>query len=93
MEVITLIISVVILIVAVIICVLTVRNGRQEDVDYSDVVSEAVEKRISAMEQNLAKVENANQEQTIKHSEQMNDMLLKLNESKFDAMNAARVQS
>lgn len=87
MDLIVLIISIVILIIAIVICVLVYKQGQNSKVDYSDIVSESIEKRISAMEQNLTYVENEQQEKSRKHNEEMNGILRELNKKEFEVMN------
>ena len=89
MDLILLIINVIILIIAVIICVLIHRQGQNSKVDYSDIVSESIEKRISAMEQNLTTVETEQQERSRKHNDEMNGILRELNKKEFEVMNTA----
>ena len=57
MEIVILIVSIVTLIISVVICVIALNLNKKDKVDYSDVVTETFEKRISAMEQNLTSVE------------------------------------
>lgn len=89
MDLIILIVSILILIIAIMICIMTYKNGKNGKVDYSDVVSDALDKRISSMEQNLTNVENEQQERTRKHNEDMNGMLRELNKKEFEVINTS----
>lgn len=87
MELAILIVCILVLIVSIIICLITVKISKKSEVDYSDVVSSSVEKRISSMEQNLTTVENDQQERTRKHNEEMNNMLREMNKQELETIN------
>ena len=87
MELAILIVCILVLIVSIIICLITVKISKKCEVDYSDVVSSSVEKRISSMEQNLTTVENDQQERTRKHNEEMNNMLREMNKQELETIN------
>ena len=58
MELVILIVSIITLTVSIVICIIAVNLSKKSKVDYSDVVTDALEKRISTMEHNLTDVEN-----------------------------------
>ena len=89
MDIAILIVSVLVLIVAVVTCIFAAKAGKSSTVDYSDIVSSAVESRISTMEKNLTSVENDQQERTRKHNEEMNGMIRELNKKEFESMNSS----
>ncbi len=93
MDLVILVVCVLVLIVAIVICVMTIKLNNTSKIDYSDVVSDALEKRISSMEQNLADVEVEQQELTRKHNEEMNGMLRELNKREFEVINTAITSS
>ena len=62
MELVILIVSIITLIVSIVICIIALSLSRKRKVDYSDVVTDALEKRISTMESNLTAVENDQQD-------------------------------
>ena len=70
MDLVILIVGIVTLIVSIVICIIAISLIRKSKVDYSDVVTDALEKRITTMESNLTTVENDQQERTRKHNEE-----------------------
>ncbi len=89
MEIVILIVCVLVLAVAIVTCIFAIKSSKSNTVDYSDIVSSAVENRISTMEQNLTSVENDQQERTRKHNEEMNGMMRELNKKEFESMNSS----
>lgn len=87
MEFVILTVSVITLIVSIVICIITVSLNSKSKVDYSDVVTDALEKRISAMEHNLTDVENEQQERTRKHNEEMNGAMRQVNKQGLETIN------
>lgn len=87
MELVILIVSIITLIVSIIVCIVALSLSRKSKVDYSDVVTDALEKRITTMESNLTTVENDQQERTRKHNEEMNGAIRELNKQGLEAIN------
>lgn len=87
MELVILIVSIITLIVSIVICVIAMSLSRKSKVDYSDVVTDAMEKRITTMESNLTAVENDQQERTRKHNEEMNGAIREVNKQGLEAIN------
>ncbi|MCR5340011.1 MAG: DNA recombination protein RmuC [Saccharofermentans sp.] len=87
MEFVILTVSVITLIVSIVICIITVSLNSKSKVDYSDFVTDALEKRISAMEHNLTDVENEQQERTRKHNEEMNGAMRQVNKQGLETIN------
>ena len=87
MELGILIVSIVTLIISIVICFIALSLSRKSKVDYSDVVTDALEKRILTMEQNLTNVENDQQERTRKHNEEMNGAMREVNKQSLETIN------
>ena len=88
MELSVLIVSIITMVIAFVVCIITLNLSRKSKVDYSDVVTDALERRISVMEQNLTVVENEQQERTRKHNEEMNAALRELNRHGLETINS-----
>jgi DNA recombination protein RmuC len=88
MEIVILIVSAITLIISVVICIIALTLKKKDKVDYSDVVTDAFEKRISTMEQNLTSVENEQQERTRKHNEELNGVIRELNKQGLENINS-----
>lgn len=88
MEILILLISVLILIVVIVLCVLIMKLSNGNKMDYSDVISSAVEEKIDTMEQNLTKVECDQQEQNRKHNEELNGYIREINKKEIESMNS-----
>ena len=87
MELVILVVSIITLIVSIVICVIAISISNKSKVDYSDVVTDALEKRISTMEHNLTDVENEQQERTRKHNEEMNGAMQQVNKQGLETIN------
>lgn len=88
MELVILIVSIITLLICAVICFFAIKLSKKDKVDYSDVVTETFEKRISAMEQNLTSVEKEQQEQTRKHNEELNGVIRELNKQGLESINS-----
>lgn len=89
MDIVILVVCIITLVISVIICFIALNMNKKGKVDYSDVVTEAFEKRISIMEQNLTSVENEQQERTRKHNEELNGVIRELNKQGLETINSA----
>ena len=89
MDIAILVISIITLTVSLILCFIAVKMNNRSKVDYSDVITDALEKRISVMEQNLTTVENDEQERTRKHNEEMNGAMRELNKQGLETINSS----
>lgn len=89
MDIVILVVCIITLVVSVIICFIALNMNKKGKVDYSDVVTEAFEKRISIMEQNLTSVENEQQERTRKHNEELNGVIREINKQGLETINSA----
>ena len=88
MDIFILIVSIITLVISVVICIIALKLNKKDKIDYSDVVTEAFEKRISTMEQNLTSVENEQQERTRKHNEELNSVIRELNKQGLETINS-----
>lgn len=87
MEIVILIVSIFTLIISIVICIIALNLNKKNKVDYSDVVTDAFERRILTMEQNLTSVEKEQQEQTRKHNEELNGVIRELNKQGLETIN------
>ena len=91
MESVILVFSIFTLVLLAIILMLVIKMRNSNDKDYSDIITSAIEDRISSMEQNLTSVETQQQEISRKHSEDLNRLIRELNKQEFEQMNSAVV--
>lgn len=91
MESVILVFSIFTLVLLAIILMLVIKMRNSDDKDYSDIITSAIEDRISSMEQNLTSVETQQQEISRKHSEDLNRLIRELNKQEFEQMNSAVV--
>ena len=89
MEYVILVVCVLILVVALFACVFLFKLIKNNDNDYSEIITSSVESRIASMEQNLTNAENEQQERTRKHNEDMNTLMREVNKKEFESMNTA----